>query len=94
MKGTKTGGRTAGTPNKLTETKQQLQELFYKHVGSKKFENALNGLRDEKYFDAVLKLAPFVIAKPRQDIEVKTSGKPNLPPWMTNDIKVIFSDAS
>ena len=60
MKGQKTGGRKAGTPNRVTkQVRDSLHELFNNNFS--KIETALQALEDEptQYLSAWSKLLPF-----------------------------------
>jgi len=79
----KTGGRKKGTPNRFTDTKKLLQDMFYKHIESRKFESALTSLQGEKYIDAVLKIAPYVVSKPTASSDIRLDViKQILPSWL------------
>lgn len=64
-KGSKTGGREFGTPNKVTnEIKQSFQLIIEKNIDN--FDTWLNDIAKEnpaKAFDIILKLSEFVVPK-------------------------------
>ena len=61
-KGIKTGGRTAGTPNKLSsEIKGILKDLIYDEF--EKLPQYLNTLETKDRVEVILKLIPYVLPK-------------------------------
>ena len=66
MTGKKTGGRQAGTPNKLTkELRSVLKDVL--HAELETLPKHLNKLTPKERVDAVIKLAPFVLPKVQQE---------------------------
>lgn len=68
----KTGGRTAGTPNKSTkEAKELLQEILFGEFDN--IKGSLSRLRhdnDAKYLEALAKLVAYVLPK-QTDIKIE-----------------------
>ena len=69
MKGTKTGGRQKGTPNKATAFgKVVIQELLDDYTGSegeKKFKHDIEKLDPKDRLDVMVKLMAFITPKPQ-----------------------------
>lgn len=62
MQGTKTGGRVAGTPNKVTtELRNQLKEILSTQL--KQLPQLLNTMPADKRLDIVLRLMPYCMPK-------------------------------
>ncbi len=58
----KTGGRKAGTPNKVTrELRERLKEVFYEELDN--LPNALKEMTPKERVEVVIRLAPFVLPK-------------------------------
>lgn len=99
-KGIKTGGRQAGSVNKIkASSRELLQMIFDAELNSGKLQKELKKLSGKDYIDAVIKLSPFTVPK-FQNINVDVvSGKEkerlNLPSWMHSEqaIKINFTDA-
>ncbi len=79
-KGMKTGGRTAGTPNKLTkELRAVLKNVMHEEI--KTLPERLKKLDDKQRTEAVIKLMQFVL--PRLDTLNAFSGEPIDTDWNT-----------
>jgi hypothetical protein len=62
MRGKKTGGRTAGTPNRLTkELRTVLRDLIAAEMDA--LPQTLEGLTPKERLDIVIKLMPFCLPK-------------------------------
>ena len=60
--GKKTGGRTKGTPNKLTrELREELKHVMHGEIET--LPDRLKELDNDKRIDAVIKLMQFVLPK-------------------------------
>tara|TARA_A100001011_G_C14003337_1_gene712392 strand:- start:321 stop:563 length:243 start_codon:yes stop_codon:yes gene_type:complete len=60
--GKKYGGRTKGTPNKLTkEIRTVLKDLIYKELDE--IQEHLDSLENKQRIEIVIKLLPYVIPK-------------------------------
>lgn len=74
---TKTGGRTAGTPNRTTaQAKELLEQIMFGQIDN--INEALNNLKDKdyaKYLDACSKLFTYVLPK---KTDVTSDDKPIL----------------
>lgn len=66
MKGEKTGGRTKGTPNKVT---QEVRELFSQLVRDNlpQLKKDLAALEPYQRVNAMMKLSQFIIPKPTEN---------------------------
>lgn len=78
-KGTiKTGGRTAGTPNRTTkEARELLEQILFGQIDN--VNEALDNIRDkseDKYIDAMSKLFRYVLP---QKTDVTSDDKPIIP---------------
>jgi hypothetical protein len=70
MKGKKTGGRKAGTPNKVTgELRERLKEILSAEID--RLPVLLDSLEPAKRAEIVTRLLPLVVSKPLslEDIE-------------------------
>ena len=74
--GTKTGGRTKGTPNRTTaETKQLLQSIVSKELD--KLGAMLEQLEPNDRINAIAKLLPYILPKQNEiAVENKTTIEP------------------
>ncbi len=62
MRGQKTGGRVAGTPNRLTkELRTVLRDLIAAELDA--LPKTLEGLTAKERLDVLIKLMPFCLAK-------------------------------
>lgn len=62
MQGKKTGGRTAGTPNRLTrELRTSLRDMIAGELDA--LPQTLEGLPPKERLDVVIKLMPFCLPK-------------------------------
>ena len=60
--GAKTGGRKAGTPNKVTrEIRERLKDVLYNELDN--LPDLLEGLSAKERVEVVIRLAPFVLPK-------------------------------
>jgi hypothetical protein len=60
--GVKTGGRKAGTPNKVTrELRERLKEVFYEELDN--LPNLLKDMQPKERVELLIRLAPFVLPK-------------------------------
>ena len=60
--GNKFGGRTKGTPNKLTkELRTVLKNILYNEI--EKIEDYLDGLEPKEKIDTIIKLMPYILPK-------------------------------
>ena len=60
--GNKFGGRTKGTPNKLTkELRTVLKNILYNEI--EKIEEYLGGLEPKEKLETIIKLMPFILPK-------------------------------
>ena len=60
--GNKFGGRTKGTPNKLTkELRTVLKNILYNEI--EKIEEYLDGLEPKEKLDTIIKLMPYILPK-------------------------------
>ena len=60
--GNKFGGRTKGTPNKLTkELRTVLKNILYNEI--EKIEEYLDGLEPKEKIDTIIKLMPYILPK-------------------------------
>jgi hypothetical protein len=66
MKAEKTGGRTKGTPNKVT---QEIRELFYELIRGNMSQMQKDILALEPYqrINALVKISQFIIPKPMEN---------------------------
>lgn len=75
MKGIKTGGRSAGTPNRTTkEAKELLEQILFDQVDT--IKNTLEQIKEKdpaRYLEIVTKLLAFVIPK-KSDISSDITG--------------------
>jgi hypothetical protein len=61
-KGIKTGGRQAGTPNKLTkEIRAILKDFLYNEL--ELLPDHINGLEAKERLEIIIKLLPFILPK-------------------------------
>lgn len=61
-KGIKTGGRQAGTPNKLTkEIRAILKDFLYNEL--ELLPDHLNGLEPKERIEIIIKILPFILPK-------------------------------
>ncbi len=68
----KTGGRKAGSPNKLTnELRDALGEVLYKQITPRKLNTLLRSLKPMERINALTKLLRFTLPE-LQSIDVKT----------------------
>jgi hypothetical protein len=73
MKGTKTGGRQAGTPNKLTtEVRQTLKDILNREI--ERIPAHLESLPPKERLEFVYKMAPYVL--PKVEAVSAKSGEP------------------
>lgn len=73
MKGIKTGGRQAGTPNKLTtEVRQTLKDIFNNELEA--LPTHLKTLPPQARIDFLIKIAPYVL--PKVEAVSAKSGEP------------------
>jgi len=78
MRGTKTGGRQAGTPNKLTnEVRQTLKNIFSRELEA--LPAHLDSLPPQSRIDFLIKIAPYVL--PKVEAVTQTSGEPLQIDW-------------
>lgn len=76
----KTGGRTKGTPNKLTaEVKEVVKEVVNSDLGQ--LSTLLEALTEKERLDVLCKLLPYVLPKQTQ-IDIKSQ-----PVFMTFDAR-------
>lgn len=60
--GNKFGGRTKGTPNKLTkELRELLKNILYNEM--EKIEEYLDGLEPKEKLETIIKLMPYILPK-------------------------------
>jgi hypothetical protein len=82
MKGTKTGGRQAGTPNKLTtQVRQTLKDIFSNELED--LPAHLKTLTPQARIDFLIKIAPYVL--PKVEAVTPTSGEPLQWDFSVND---------
>ncbi len=87
MKGIKTGGRSEGTPNRLTsEMREVLKTILEKEIDT--LPNQLEKLEPKERLEIVVKLLPYVI--PRiTEIEMKVENKqPTFVSWNGKQIEI------
>lgn len=73
MKGQKTGGRQAGTPNRLTtEVRQTLKDIFSNELEA--VPAHLKTLTPQARIDFLIKIAPYVL--PKVEAVSAKSGEP------------------
>jgi hypothetical protein len=71
--GHKTGGRQAGTPNRLTlEFKSVLKDILYKEL--EQLPSRLDKLSDKERIELMLRLLPFIV--PKVQASPFTTGEP------------------
>jgi len=77
MKGKKTGGRKAGTPNKTTAfSKSVIQEVLTDYTNSELFHQDMKDLEAKDRLDIMCKLMAFITPKPQSVDMSITSNKP------------------
>lgn len=77
MKGKKTGGRKAGTPNKTTAfSKSVIQEILTDYTNSELFQSDMKKLDAKDRLDIMVKLMAFTTPKPQSVDMSITSNKP------------------
>jgi hypothetical protein len=82
MKGTKTGGRQAGTLNKLTtEVRQTLKDIFSNELED--LPAHLKTLTPQARIDFIIKIAPYVL--PKVEAVSAKSGEPFSIDFSVND---------
>ena len=74
MKGTKTGGRKSGTPNRLTrEIRETLKGVIDYELS--RLGETLEGLPPDKRLELVVKLLPYVL--PKVETVTSSAGEPD-----------------
>lgn len=81
MKGIKTGGRQAGTPNKVTaEVKKAIAQVVQDEVH--KLSERMDELTAKERIDVLTKLLPYTLPRITERNMTTEMPAPNLPPWM------------
>lgn len=77
MKGKKTGGRQAGTPNKVTrQVKECLSSLLIDYTNDEKFKDDFYKLSPKDRLMLAEKLMPYVVPKLQNTaVDISTEGK-------------------
>lgn len=81
MKGRKTGGRQAGTPNRVTaEVKKAIAQVVQDEVH--KLSERMDELTAKERIDVLTKLLPYTLPRITERSMPPEMPAPNLPPWM------------
>ena len=75
--GYKTGGRSAGTPNKKTSIGKLVEQLLEKELTN--INNYLNNLNNKERIEVILKLLPFATPKLTRQEKQGVEEQPDLP---------------
>ena len=75
--GYKTGGRSAGTPNKKTSIGKLVEQLLEKELTN--INNYLNNLNNKERIEVILKLLPYATPKLTRQEKQGVEEQPDLP---------------
>ena len=75
--GYKTGGRSAGTPNKKTSIGKLVEQLLEKELTN--INNYLNNLNNKERIEVILKLLPYATPKLIRQEKQGVEEQPELP---------------
>lgn len=66
MKGIKTGGRTAGTPNKVTQAiRDKISETVQEYYLSENFTTDIQALNNRERIEYIRRITDYILPKPK-----------------------------
>jgi hypothetical protein len=66
MKGVKTGGRTAGTPNKITQViRDKISETVKEYYLSENFTTDIQALNNRERIEYIRRITDYILPKPK-----------------------------
>jgi hypothetical protein len=78
MKGVKTGGRTAGTPNKITQAiRDKISETVQEYYLSENFTTDIQALNNRERIEYIRRITDYILPKPKPiepEIDYEDSG--------------------
>ena len=86
MKGYKTGGRTKGTPNKITKEFQEALEIFMKNAMDE-IPQLFDKLKPKEKIEYFIKLSPYITPKKQERFNIGED-IPDQPLFITNTMVV------